>query len=116
YDTATGGMVDHRQGPRGKGIGYSTTDLGRLLIWLKIVSADDAATSELAEKVVARQNFSRIIKNGYLRGEDYDSIGAHTYQEGRIGYEQYAAQGFALWGFRAEKALNLKENALPVFV
>jgi hypothetical protein len=116
YDTATGAMVDHRQGPRGKGIGYSATDLGRLLIWLKIVSAGDPVASALAEKIVARQDLARVIQRGYLSGEDFDGAGAHHYQEGRIGYEQYAAQGFALWGFRAEKALDLKENALPVTV
>jgi uncharacterized protein DUF3131 len=116
YDTASGAMVDHQQGPRGKGIGYSATDLGRLLIWLKVVSAGDPAASALAEKIVARQDLARVIRRGYLSGEDFDSTGAHHYQEGRIGYEQYAAQGFALWGLRAEKALDFKQNALPVTV
>jgi hypothetical protein len=38
------------------------------------------------------------------------------YDEGRMGYEQYAAAGLALWGYRAEKALDARLNALPVNV
>jgi hypothetical protein len=33
-----------------------------------------------------------------------------------MGYEQYAAAGLALWGFRADKALDARLNALPVDV
>lgn len=33
-----------------------------------------------------------------------------------MGYEQYAASGFALWGHRAEAALDPRVNALPISV
>ena len=33
-----------------------------------------------------------------------------------MGYEQYAAAGLALWGHRAEKALDARLNAVPVSV
>ena len=60
----------------------------------------------------------RLVTDGYLRGEDLDpQTHAHRlYQEGRVGYEQYAAEGFALWGVRAEKALDFSANGKPVTV
>lgn len=112
YDTRTAAMVHHDRGLSGKGLGWSAIDLGRLLIWLKIVGRDNAETEKLTEAIVGRNDFSRVVRSGYLWGESV----RQEYQEGRIGYEQYAAQGFALWGFRAEDALNLNRNALPLSV
>jgi len=59
-----------------------------------------------------------MISNGYLQGTDIDPQTGQlrVYPEGRIGYEQYAAAGLALWGFRADKALDASLNALPVNV
>jgi hypothetical protein len=52
-----------------------------------------------------------------LRGEELTPRGRRRlFQEGRIGYEQYAAAGFALWGIRAESALDLHANATPLTV
>jgi hypothetical protein len=68
-----------------------------------------------AEQVVRRLDFTRLIKDGYLWGEDVAPDGSRrVYQEGQIGYEQYAAQGFAVWGQRAELALQLTVNAIPI--
>lgn len=115
YHTRTGGMAGRTPGPTDEW-GWSTTDLGRLLIWLRIV-ATDARFAERAEAVVRRNDFGAMIREGYLWGEVLDERRhPRVYQEGRIGYEQYAARGFALWGYRAEKALSLLENALPVSV
>jgi len=104
------------RGDEALSVGWSSIDLGRLLIWLKIVAADPRF-AERAAAVVGRIDAGDVIRGGYLRGEGVDAQGrVQAYQEGRIGYEQYAAHGFALWGHRAEKALSLRENALPVTV
>ena len=117
YDTRSGAMLDARGQP-GRGLGWSATDLGRLLLWLKIVAEGSPGLRNAAEAAVARNDFSGVIKDGYLWGEDFNGRGGtrHTYQEGRIGYEQYAAEGFAAWGFRAPRALNLSENAEPITI
>src|SRR5207302_11504473 len=39
-----------------------------------------------------------------------------AFQEGRIGYEQYVANGFSRWGANASQALSFKQNAKPVDV
>jgi hypothetical protein len=118
YDSRTGRMIDRSQRLSSRGIGWSVTDVGRLLIWLRIIAVNQPQFASQAGGVVKRLDISRLIKDGYLQGEDIDprTGSLRTFQEGRIGYEQYAASGFALWGFRAEKALDARVNALPVKV
>jgi uncharacterized protein DUF3131 len=112
YDARAGGK--HGRGYGDEWWGWSTTDLGRLLVWLKIVGTG-SRFEPLTTQIVQRNDFRQIVDGGYLWGEDRDQAGhPRRYQEGRIGYEQYAAWGFALWGHRAEKALRLAENAIPI--
>src|SRR5256714_5339445 len=118
YDSRTGRMIDRRERISSKGYGWSTTDIGRLLIWLRILAVNQPQFAPAAGAIARRLNVSRLIADGYLQGSDLDprTGGLRAYPEGRIGYEQYAAAGFALWGFRADKALDGRLNALPVDV
>ena len=68
------------------------------------------------ERIVARLKLDRLVADGYLRGGNIDiNTKEHLhYQEGRIGYEQYAALGLAVWGVQAPKALDFALNGEPV--
>ena len=102
-------------GPRGDG-GWSPTDVGRLLLWLKIVAAQEPRLAAQAEAVARRSDFSRVLRDGYMWGTR-SAKGQHAeFQEGRLGYEQYAAAGFAAWGFPVDKARSFTWNAIPVQV
>jgi hypothetical protein len=118
YDSKTGRMIDRKQRLSSRGYGWSVTDIGRLLTWLRILAVNQPQFASQATTIVKRLNMSRLIKDGYLQGEELSpATGAlHSYQEGRIGYEQYTAAGLALWGYRAENALDTRLNALPVSV
>jgi len=117
YRVSTGGMVDDRQRASRTGFGWSATDLGRLLLWLRIVANRDPELAADASSAVHRLDFTRLVKDGYLWGEDLGPGGVvRSYIEGQLGYEQYAAQGFALWDARADKALRLAEHAIPIQV
>lgn len=120
YSTATGRMAGRNadeQSDSERGYGWSVTDLGRLLLWLKIIERNQPQYAGEIRAIVDRLDFERLVADGYLRGEDRSPSGRERrYQEGRIGYEQYAALGFAAWGHPAEKALHLRENAYPVEV
>lgn len=117
YSTRTANMIGRDQQPSSRGYGWSSTDLGRLLVWLKIVAATQPEHAAAAAAVAKRLSFPRLVADGYLWGEDFDSSGKpHRYQEGQIGYEQYAAAGFAAWGASVDRAVRLHENALPVVV
>ncbi|MFL5382702.1 MAG: DUF3131 domain-containing protein [Longimicrobiaceae bacterium] len=99
------------------GYGWSALDLGRLLLALKIVAANQPQYAQQAQAIVNRINFSRVVADGYLRGEDLGprSGRPRTYQEGRLGYEQYSALGYAAWGHAPERALRLS-NARPLSI
>jgi hypothetical protein len=118
YDARTGQMVGRDEQPTAAGFGWSTTDIGRLLVWLRIVERHHPRLADDARTVVSRLDAGRLVRDGYLRGEDlHPRTGERReYPEGRIGYEQYAAAGFALWGVEAERALNLRANAYPIRV
>jgi hypothetical protein len=117
YSVRNGTMVDRSERRSERGYGWSTTDIGRLLVWLRILRSSRASLAGPADAVAQRLRFDRLVHDGYLWGEDVDPRGGgRRYQEGQLGYEQYAARGFALWGHRAEKALDFDLNALPITV
>jgi hypothetical protein len=117
YAAGSGKMVNRRDELSAKGYGWSATDLGRFLVWLRIIAQNDPQHAQEIQRVVDRLDMTRLVSDGYLRGEDLDRVGnRRTYQEGRIGYEQYAALGFALWGHPAANALALNANTVPVQV
>jgi hypothetical protein len=114
---AVAGRNDRVRPERADGYGWSVLDLGRLLVWLKIIERADPEHAQLAAEIVERLDMDRLIADGYLQGGGITTTGrVRTYQEGRIGYEQYAAAGFALWDARAERALSWKANVEPATV
>lgn len=117
YSVRTGTMVDKSERRSESGYGWSTTDIGRLLVWLRIVGASREPLAGPAEAIARRLKYERLVHDGYLWGEDVDAAGnGRRYQEGQLGYEQYAARGFALWGQEPTKALDFDLNALPITV
>lgn len=117
YSTRTAAMVG-RDGRRSvRGYGWSTTDIGRLLVWLKIVAETQPAHAPDAAAIVARLDLSRLVADGYMWGQDFDGDwNPRRYQEGEVGYEQYAARGFSAWGADVHRALRLEENGLPISI
>ncbi len=113
YSSATGQMVDREQRASRTGYGWSVLDLGRLLSVLHVLASTDETLAPTARAVVARLDMKRLVDRGYLQGGDVNLATGkkQVYQEGRIGYEQYAAEGFARWGVRAPKALDFRANA-----
>jgi hypothetical protein len=117
YGARTARMVNRAGRVSDRGYGWSATDLGRLLLWLNILAKSDSTFAESATRAACRLRFDRIVSDGYLRGEDITASGRRRqFQEGRIGYEQYAARGFAAWGAEVPNALDLRKNATPVTV
>lgn len=116
YASDRANMVDRKEQPSSLGYGWSALDIGRFLVWMKILEQNDSTAAPVIQRIVKRINLNDIVKDGYLRGSDLNlrTNKPQEYQEGRIGYEQYAAEGYALWGARAEKALSFSENAKPI--
>jgi len=107
YDSKTGQMVDRNFKASTTGFGWSTTDIGRLLTWLRVLAVNQPQYSAQATAIKNRLNMSRLISGGTLQGVDVDANGTTvSYAETGLGYEQYAAGGFALWSQRASNSLN----------
>ena len=110
-------MASRGGGLSTRGYGYSATDIGRLLLWLRIIADADSRHTALATRAATRLTVDSIVAGGYMHGEDVGASGKRRrFQEGRIGYEQYAATGFSLWGADVAAALDVHRNAKPVEV
>jgi len=117
YDAVTARMVDRSNAFTNTGTGWSPVDIGRLLVALRILARDEPQYAASAQSIVNRLDMSRLVRSGVIRGSDVDRNGnIYTYREGELGYEQYGAAGFALWGFRANEALDPNWNSAPVDV
>ncbi|MDE1515324.1 MULTISPECIES: DUF3131 domain-containing protein [Vibrio] len=104
YHTETAQKVDYQNKP-GE-IGFSAIDIGRMLLWLKIIKELYPEYSNDVDNVVLGWDFSNVINDcGTLYGAMLDGNKRPIYvQEGRLGYEEYAASGFQLWGFKTCQA------------
>ncbi len=89
--------------------GWSAVEIGRLLIWLKILSIKYPNYSEYIDKAILRWSFCDIIDiSGGLISATKTKDSLKKFEEGRLGIEEYVAKGFKLWGFSPNKAM-LKE-------
>jgi hypothetical protein len=116
YNTKTAEKVNYGNVP-GE-IGFSALDLGRLLIWLRILREYYPEHGNAADRVVMRWNFCHAVDaDGTLFGAYIDTDKSTVYaQEGRLGYEEYSAQGFDLWGVPAPRAELPEPYALiPIY-
>ncbi len=107
YNTATLESVNYDNTPAE--IGFSAIDVGRLLTWLAIVKNRYPVHSAQVDRVVLRWHFCNVVdRSGALYGAAREADGNLVYlQEGRLGYEEYAAAGFQLWGFDTTEAARM---------
>lgn len=104
YHTESAQKVDYTNKP-GE-IGFSAIDLGRLLIWLKIIKERYPEHGNGIDSFVSRWHFCNVLDScGTMYGAVLDEKKNVLYvQEGRLGYEEYSAKGFQLWGFSTDRA------------
>jgi Protein of unknown function (DUF3131) len=109
YNAANGQMVDYGNNPIARGIGWSALDIGRILAAFHVLRTCHPQYNDWLKGIVAKWNVAKSLKDGQLFGAtvlpDDKTL---LVQEGRLGYEEYAARGYELWGFKAPKALALE--------
>ena len=59
YNASTGAMVNYGNQP--EEVGWSAIDLGRLLIWLRLIAEQYPEFSEYIDKAVLRWNFCEVL-------------------------------------------------------
>lgn len=109
YNAATGQMVDYGNNPLEKGIGWSALDVGRILAAFHVIRTCHPQYADWMKGIVDKWQVARSLKDGQLYGAtvlpDNKTL---LVQEGRLGYEEYAARGYELWGFKASKGVSFE--------
>ena len=106
YNSKTGAKVNYAN--EAGEVGMSANDIGRMLVWLRILKERHPHLANSVDSVPMRWNFCNLVgEEGRMFGSFKRGDGSTRYvQEGRLGYEEYAAKGFALWGFDMERAMS----------
>ena len=91
YYLKAGRIVDRHQRISSKGYGWSVTDIGRLLTWLRIIAVNQPQFAPQATAIVHRLNLGRLIAgDGYLKGQDVEPRTGQrrVHTQGGRGYDQ----------------------------
>lgn len=105
YDVHTLQMTDYRNQPVPQGIGWSALDLGRLAVPLNVIVWRHPKHTEAVRRLLARWDLSALVQDGQLWGlQSGDGASSQRVQEGRLGYEQYAARALGLLGLDLDVA------------
>ena len=94
YNSKTMKMVTYKNKVTPDGIGVSVLDLARLISWLNTLTCKHPKFKHQVKLAIDRWDFSRLIKGGRMHSiKRYPETGeTKSFQEGRLGYEQYAAK------------------------
>ncbi|RMH87461.1 MAG: DUF3131 domain-containing protein, partial [Calditrichaeota bacterium] len=110
YNTITLEMVNYNNEKTDRGIGWSAIDIGRVLVPLNIIVWNYPRHTDEVARILARWDFSAMLRDGVLYGAAVDEQGNTVYvQEGRIGYEEYAAKSLSLMGMDVFEALEYQD-------
>lgn len=106
YNTITATMTDYRNQPTVRGLGWSAIDIGRLLAPLHIIVWNYPEHAYKVRKVIRRWDLGAMINHGVLYGAALRDGKTVYLQEGRLGYEEYAAKALYLIGMDVYRALR----------
>jgi hypothetical protein len=110
YDIRSLKMVTYDNKPTDIGLGWSAMDIGRLLSALAIVQHAYPDFSPAIAALLSGWDLSRVTQKGELFGATMVDGKLHENQEGRIGYEQYAAKGMQLFGLDVTGAIDISDT------
>lgn len=100
YSTKTGMPSGRLSSTPSNGNGWSALDIGRLLIWLKILSQQHPELENDILDLLSYWELNKAIHNGTLYGTKLYKGKEYYRQEGRHGYLQYAVTGFELFDYK----------------
>lgn len=94
YNTKTMSMVTYANKVTPDGIGVSVLDMARLISWLETLSCKHPKFKHQVELAIKRWNFDRLIQDGRMISlkRDMKTGEIKEFNEGRLGYEQYAGK------------------------
>lgn len=106
YNTITLEMVDYNNNAMEKGLGWSALDIGRLMVPLNILVWNYPQFTRQVKAITKTWDLDAIVKNGEMFGALNENNTTVYLQEGRLGYEEYAAKSFQLIGLDVSSAID----------
>ena len=106
YNTVSLAMVDYNNQTTDKGIGWSAIDIGRVMVPFNIIAWTYPNYQPLIKDIIRQWDFNLLLKNGSMYGAEYTNGELKYVQEGRLGYEEYAAKSFQLIGLDVSTAME----------
>ncbi len=107
YSTYTLDMVDYANHNTLDGIGWSAMDIGRIFGAFERVRKFYPEHTLQINAIIKRWKINDVLtKNATLDGIGFDfkDKGVRIVQEGKLGYEEYAAKGYLINGFDATES------------
>lgn len=112
YNTQTLQLVDYANKPSELGLGWSALDVARIVGTLGLVERNHPALAPAVEALLAGWHLDRMVQGGELIGSNVSDGEVRENQEGRVGYEQYAAKAMMLFGFDVQRAYEVQANLM----
>lgn len=112
YHTATLELVDYTNKPSELGLGWSALDIGRIMAALALVERNFPQRAPAVEALLHGWQLDRLTADGELIGANVVDGKIVENQEGRIGYEQYAARALAMFGLDTSRAAMVDSHLM----
>lgn len=106
YNTMTLEMVDYNNKPIEKGLGWSALDIGRFMVPLNILVWNYPQFTAQVKAITNKWSLDAAVKDGEMYGALNEDGKTVYLQEGRLGYEEYAAKSFQLIGLDVTSAID----------
>lgn len=112
YNVRTGDLVNYANQPVERGLGWSALDIARMVGALGHVEANYPELAPRTSRLIERWSLSEMVEDGQLIGGNIVDDNLRRDQEGRVGYEQYAAKAMMLFGFDMYRAYNAETHLM----
>lgn len=106
YNTISLKMVDYTNRETVQGIGWSAIDIGRVMVPINALVWHYPEFTPQVQKVLARWDLEAMVNKGNLYGALREGEKTQILQEGRLGYEEYAAKSMQLMGYDVAEAID----------
>ena len=112
YNVRTGELVNYANEPVERGLGWSALDIARIVGALGHVDANYPELAPKTTRLIARWSLPDMVEDGQLIGGNIADGNLRRDQEGRVGYEQYAAKAMMLYGFDMYRAYDAESHLM----
>lgn len=116
YNTETLELVDYTNKPSKDGLGWSALDIARIMSAFGLIERNRPDFAPAVEAILKTWQLDQMIEDGQLIGTNVADGKIRRDQEGRLGYEQYAAKAMMMFGYDASKAFDIQGKLMVQYV